>query len=275
MFRFAKSLALAAVAATAISFTAGCSFNPDLDTHGSSGVADFSFSSSQCALFGCGLDKPVAQGSSIRVTVSLTQQHRGRSYSLRMQDATMGTAKNGDASCSLVGSSGSKGSDVACDATSVPSGSSIEVDWSVDIQTAGAGKLAFDVVDDTGAVVDSGSFEVHPAASIDTTVNAQIGQGDSQPVKAGADGAYTVKVGAKVDVDFVVKDSSGTQLVFTEHGVVPSYSNTAALKSDPNPFNNILGATDTEYAVAGGQGDAQITFDAHSMTKTVSFHVVP
>jgi hypothetical protein len=272
--RISKSLVLAAAAVTTMSFAAGCSFNPDLDSRGSKGVADFSMSSSQCAL-GCGLDKPVAQGASIRISVSLTQQH-GRTYSVRIQDASMGTAKNNDPTCSIVGSSGSKSdNNVPCDSTTVPSGSSIEIDWSVDIQTAGSGKLAFDVIDDQGTVVDSGSFDVHAAASIDTTVNEQIGQGDATPVTAGKDGAFTVKVSAKVDIDFVVKDSSGTELAFTEHGVVPSYSNTAALKSDPNPFNDILGATDTEYALADGQGDAAISFDAHTMTKTVSFHVVP
>jgi hypothetical protein len=270
--RFSPSL-LAFAAASALSLVTGCSFNPDIDSRGSKGVADFSFESSQCALFGCGLDKPVALGSSMTVNVQLPNK-AGRAYTIHVDDASMGTVTNGDESCTASSGNGNDSHSVSCTSPSVSVGQTVTASFNADFQTAAPGTLAFSLLDDTGAVVDTGSFVVHAAASIDTTVYAVNVEGNRTLVTAGADGAYTVKIGSKINVDFVVKDSDGTALVFTQHGVVPTYSDSKTIGSDSDPALSIIGNTDTEYAVAGAKGDAQIRFDAHDASKVVSFHVV-
>lgn len=268
MSRFFEIAPLSMLAAFAVtSFGTGCSFNDPFETKGQNGVAEFSLSSAQCIL-GRGTDRPVLLGSAITVQATVTT-HTDDPLSLRVADASMGSAEPSSQSCSCSGSG-----TVTCTST-CPPGQKKSVTVSFDVQTKAAGDVPIQLVDPSGAVVDSSSITVRPAKTIAATVSSKPrGAANDAPVKADGDGAYTVHVGDEVDVSFNTTDDQGNDLLFTRHGVVPTYANATALAPTTDIADRIIGLTNREVANALATGDDQISFAAQGASATLKFHVV-
>ncbi len=254
---------LAAVAVTSLG--TGCTFNDPFQSKGQNGVAEFSLSSAQCIL-GCNTNQPVLLGSSITVEATV-KTHTEDPLFLRVADASMGSAEPSSQSCSCSGSA------VSC-ASTCPPGQSKSVTVSFDVQTKAAGDVPIELVDAAGVVVDSSSIVVHPAKTIEARVSSGPQGADHADVTAAADGTYTVHVGNQVDVVFKAMDDQGNDLVFTRHGVIPTYANAKALAPTTDLVDRIIGFTNQEVADALASGDAQISLAAQGASTTVKFHVV-
>lgn len=268
MSRFFRIAPLCLLAASAVtSLGTGCSPNDPFESKGANGVAEFSLSSAQC-LLGCGTDRPVLLGSSVTVQARMTK-HTEDVLSLRVVDPSTGSAQPSSQSCSC-----SDSGTVTC--TSLcPAGQEKSVTVSIDIQTKTPGAVALQLVDSAGTVIDSSSLTVRQVKSIDATVSEKPhGADHGAPVTAGADGAYTVHVGNEVDVGFRATDDQGNDLVFTQHGVIPTYANAKALAPTTDLAEKFVGLTNDEVAEALSTGDDQISLAAQGASTTLKFHVI-
>jgi hypothetical protein len=250
--------ALASFALTA------CSLEPiklGSETQGQNNKLAFHYTSSQCG-FGCALDRPVVLGAMI--TVQATGGDPDVRYDLRLASPDMGTVVRTEfCTCTRqLGTSESESHPVE-PATACASGEKKACVRSADIQTLAAGDATLLVVDAAGNTVDSAGFAVRPAERIDATVRV-----NGAEVHRASDGAYPARAGDQISVHSVVY-SGTTPMVFTKHGLIPEYSDSAVLSS----AGDTLGATDVEDAIAKGPGTATLTMRAHGADATVDVHV--
>jgi hypothetical protein len=211
-------------------------------TNGKQGKLQFQYVSSQCSV-GCALDQPVLEGAMISIDAWGVDSKQ--SYTMTVDPSVQGDVTSAtqcsasdSASCALKGN----------------------------IETHGTGDVTVKVFDGSGFLVDSATFTIAPADRVEPSVEV-----NSVAATAGSDGAYAVHVGDKIAVHSTVYSGSKT-MVFTKHGLEPGYSNAAVVASDPS---FLMGATDTENAVAMGTGIASITMTAIGARATVTLDVAP
>jgi hypothetical protein len=232
-------------------------------TPGNNGKLQFAYVSSQCGL-GCPLDRPVVQGAMI--TIQATGGDPSIAYTMAVEPASLGTVTTAQ-TCMCSSSAGTSGSGrVVGVGEPCGSGETRSCIVSADVQTSGPGTASIEVLDPSGRVVDSAPFSIAPADRIDQSVLV-----DGRAAAPGADGSYAVHVGDHIEVRSTVY-SGDQKMVFTQHGLEPSYSHPDVVASDPSV---VLGATDVEYAVAKAPGDASVTMTAVGAKATVAFDVSP
>jgi len=230
-------------------------------TTGKNGKLQFAYVSSQCDL-GCALDRPVVQGAMI--TIQASGADSTVPYTMAVAPTSLGMVTTTE-TCTCSSSNGNGGSGRTVGVTQTcNAGETRSCVVSGDVQTAGAGTASIEVLDASGDVVDSAPFTIAPADRIDQSVTIA-----NQPATAASDGSYAAHVGDPIEIHSVVY-SGDQKMVFTKHGLDPSYSDTEVVASDPNVT---LGATDTEYAVAKAPGDASVTMTAVGAKATVVLHV--
>ncbi len=264
---------LASFASLLVSFALVClpACGPTIElggsTKGDSGKVSFRYSSSQCA-FGCALDRPVLQGALITVQV------RGASpdvrHELRLTPASIGTmVATETCTCERQESASSVALTPVDPPTACPANQKKTCQWSADIQTSDAGDARLLLVDPAGATIDSAGFAVRPADRIETVVKVAGAE-----AAKGEGGAYLAHVGDPVSVHSTVF-SGDTPMVFTKHGLLPTYSDTAVLASAASRGLALGGATDVEDAVAEGAGTASLTMQATGAAAVITVRVVP
>ena len=253
-----SALALSVVALAACSIG---SFELGSETKGNAGKLSFHYESSQCG-FGCALDRPVVLGSMI--TVQATGGDPAVRYDVRLASADMGTVVHTE-SCMCTHATGASSSEShpVDPATPCASAETKSCVHSADIQTLAAGDATLLVVDPAGATVDSVGFSVRPAERVDATVTV-----NGVTVQKASDGTYPAHAGDRVSVHSVVYAGS-TPMVFTKHGLIPSYSDSAVLSS----AGDTGGATDVEESVAKGPGAGTLTMQAHGASAVVDVRV--
>ncbi len=271
MIRFNALAPLTLLAAFAVTtLGTGCTFNDPLATTGANGVVDFSFLATGCLLTCSTTQYQVLQGSSVTAQAKLSQRTE-EAFTMRVKDSAMGTLSHADQSCTCGDDHSSDTLD--CKAT-CPAPKTKSVQVSVDVQTTAAGDTTLELVDAKGLVVDSAPMTVHAATKITANVSSQPHGGTSTPATAGADGAYTVQVGNDVVVSFGATDAQGGNLIFTQHGIVPTYSDPKVLSVTTDILDKAFSGAGTERAVAHAVGDATISLKAQGATTDVKFHVV-
>ncbi len=271
MIRFNALAPLTLLAALAVTtLGTGCTFNDPLETKGANGVAEFSYLATGCLLTCSTTQYQVLQGSSVTAQAQLSQR-TDEPFILRVKDSAIGTLSHADQSCSC-GDSNSSAS-VDCNA-SCPGGKTKSVQVSVDVQTTAAGDTTLELVDAKGLVVDSAPMTVHAAAKINASVSSEPHGGARTAGTAGVDGAYTVKVGNDVIVSFGATDTEGNNLIFTQHGIVPTYSDPKVLSVTSDVIDQVFSGSGTEPAVAHAAGNATISLKAQGASTDVKFHVV-
>lgn len=237
-----------------------CTASLGSDSLGQSGKLTFAYQSSQCG-FGCALDLPVVEGSLI--TVQARGGDVNKSYVMRVDPAELASLTYRE-SCTCDPPSRSTGSYSVDASVSCKSGENKSCTRSADLETHASGTATLKVSDGAGNLVDSIALTIAKADRIDTTVNL-----NDKPATAGAGGVFAVSVGDKIAIHSSVL-SGGRTMVFTRHGLSQTYSDPKVIGTDASV---ILGATDTENAVATAPGAATVTMAAHGAQAVVRFRV--
>ena len=220
LHRFFACLAVVALAT-------GC----DTTTSGSKGVESFSFQSSQCAIFSCGLDNAALQGS--RVTIQATGGDPALRPTANLASAKLGAVASQSETCSCqVGSDENTTRPIDPTATCQSSETKSCI-LTIDVDTTAAGDDTLEIHEPNGALRDSITLHVHPAARIDI----QLSTASDDANIAAAGGVYTVHAGANLILHSSVYDGAGKQLVFSEHGVSFAYGDKTLLA----PTANLIG----------------------------------
>ncbi len=212
-------------------FLAACTLGSN--TQGQAGHLTFDASSSMCTL-GCALDSPILEGSSI--TIQAQGGDPKTPYTLRLNPASLGTV----------------------DANQTCSNCAV-----IETTKSGAGRL--EAYDGRGNIYDAVDLTIAKADHVESTLLV-----NGHAATASANGSYDVHVGDALQVHSVVS-VGGKSMVFTRHGLLPSYSDEAIVGSDTTV---LIGATDIEYAIAKSPGTATTTMTAHGAQSVVVFNVV-
>jgi hypothetical protein len=226
-----------------IALLAGCNFNLDTESKGELGNATFSYQSSQCGFLDCGTDKSVLQGS--KITVVMKGDHASEVSLAVFQTASIGRIVDANPSC-------------------VDGGS---CQYTIDIETTGAGDGSLEVYDAKGALIDKTTVRVKPASRIELGVSV-----NNQNVQA-KDDVYEVPRGTEVDLSAKVFDDAGNELLFTEHGVQHDYADRAIVQPSSSP--DLFGSTDVEEMEAEKAGDTSVTTRATGAQAVAKFRVLP
>lgn len=248
------SLVLLALGASA------CGFKLGDKTDGDKGKLTFEYAGPRC-FFGCGLEKSALQGSlvsitarggdpNVRMTARIDQTSIAR-IATQLDSCTCNKNSRNESTSRSIDSNGACASD---EQKSCAVG--------VGVETSGQGDAKLEILDPNGAVVDSVTIRVRPAARIDVTVTrGGTKNGD----------VYDVQNGSKVALESRVYDAHGDEVVFTEHGVSHDYGDTSILA--PNSAV-LFGSTDVEDMIARSPGDTTVKAYALGAEQIVRFHVV-
>jgi hypothetical protein len=256
----ARMLKFSVVCLAFLAFAAGC--NLDTSTTGNLGKVSFSYSSSQCAIFGCGLDQPALQGS--RVQISTTGGDPSIRPTAKLSFGRIGSVAAQSETCQCAVSGGSS-RDVEPSA-SCATGETKSCSLLIDVDTTTAGDDVLEIREPSGALRDSVAIHVHPAAKIVLKVST-----DANGAVAPVNGAYPVHVGENPQLHSTVYDSANQQLIFSEHGLSFAYADQSMLA----PQSFVLGgATDIEYMTAKAAGDTSVVDTANGTSITAHFHIV-
>lgn len=98
-----------------------------------------------------------------------------------------------------------------------------------------------------GDIYDGVAITIAKADHVESTVTV-----NNHPATAAADGSHAMHVGDALQLHSVVT-LGGKSMVFTEHGLLPTYSDETIVGSE----NMTFGATDIEYAIAKSAGTAR------------------
>jgi hypothetical protein len=239
-----------------------CAFHwQDDSTKGQSGKLTFQYVSSQCGL-GCALDRPVVENALI--TIQAHGVDPSTKYTMDVQPSSLGTLTSSE-SCFCESSSGTSASSRSIDPSDACGpGETKSCVLSADVQTLASGVATLRVIDPSGAVVDTAAFTIAAADQVKQDVTVA-----GKAASAGSDGAYAARTGDKIQVHSTVL-SAGKPMVFTRHGLEPSYSDPSIVAYDPSVT---IGATDIEYAIAKSPGTATVTMSAVGARGTVTLHV--
>lgn len=246
--------------ASVLALVTGC--NLDTETDGTKGVEEFSYSSSQCGLLGCGLDKPTLQGS--RITIMASGGDTSLRPTAKLAHGNVGSIASQSETCSCAQDNNTRSLDQPSD--SCRSGETKSCSLSIDIETTTAGDDTLEIHEPSGALRDSISFHVRAASRIDTTLS------DSGNPLLAVNGVYNTHMGAALQLHSDVYDSANQPLVFSEHGLSFAYADKTLLA--PNT-NVILAATDDEYMSPLGPGDTQVVDSAAGASVTLKLHITP
>jgi hypothetical protein len=233
---------------------------PPLATPGDRNRLQFSYQSSLCAA-GCPLSLPVLEKS--LVSIQVTGDTTG-GYTMDLQPASAGTVAANE-TCVCTDATFSTGTVPKSPADPCPSGLHKFCWFGADIQTEAVGPVQLRVLDGGLNVVDTVSFSVEQAHEIKTIVAV-----NGQQTLPGADGAYPVHVGDGIEIQSLVTSAGGEAMVYTEHGLIPSYSDSSVVASNP-----CADGTDIEDSVARGPGTASVTMTGAGAGISMAFDVTP
>jgi hypothetical protein len=232
---------------------------PSGQTSGDVGRLGFSYQSSLCS-GGCPLTLPVLENSLIMIAVS---GDTVGGYTTDIQPASAGTFTTYEG-CTCSDASGTMTTPAQPPATPCPSGQNKSCILWVDVQTEAASSVRLRVLDATGNVVDTVPFSVEQAQTIQSIVGI-----NGKEVQPGADGAYAVHVADSIAIQSLVTSAGGQAMVYTEHGLIPSYSNSSVVASNP-----CSDGTDIEDSVAVAHGSASVTMTGAGARSSTAFDVV-
>ena len=240
--------------------TAACSVNLGDKTQGDKGTMSFSYDGPGCA-FGCGLERSALQGS--LVTVNATGGDANVAQTARISETSIARVSQQHESCTCDTSSGNTSTSTSVDpGATCASGATKSCSLSADIETSAEGDAHLEVVDASGALIDSVTVHVRPAARIDVTVGATAVK-DASPI--------TARVGDKVKLETHAFDANGDETIFTKHGISHDYGDATVLGPDDSV---LIGSTNVEDMIAKAPGDTTVSVHAPGAEQLVRFHVV-
>jgi hypothetical protein len=208
---------------------------------------------------GCPLSLPVLEKSLVSIEV---RGDTAGGYLVTALPSSIGSVTSHEA-CICSDKGGANGSIPQPPTEPCPSGESKGCLVFVDIQTDAAGPVQLSVLDASGGVVDTATFSVEPAKAIQTLVAL-----NGQQAFLGANGAYPVHVGDAIALQSLVTSAGGLGMVYTEHGLIPSYSDSSVVASNP-----CSDGTDIEDSVAQAPGAASVTMTAAGARASTTFDV--
>jgi hypothetical protein len=230
-------------------------------TVGDNKLFTFRYQSSVCSSGGCPLSLPVLDKS--LVWIEADQGDTAGGYTMDVDPPSAGTVSTTE-SCYCEELSGATVS-LSTPTLDCPSNSMKFCTLLAEVQTEGVlGPARIRVLDGANRVVDSAPFAILQAQEIQEIVAI-----DGQQASPGPDGAYAVHVGDAIAIQSLVT-AGGLAMVYTQHGLIPSYSNPVVVASRP-----CGGSTDIEDSTASGPGTASVTMTAAGAKISTRFDVTP
>jgi hypothetical protein len=233
---------------------------PPLATPGDRNRLQFLYQSSLCPV-GCPLSLPVLEKSLVSIAV---KGDTTGGYTMDIQPASAGSITASE-TCGCIDATGQTGSVPKSPADPCPSGQHKLCLFGGEIQTEAVGPVQLRVLDGGLNVVDTVSFSVEQAHEIKTIVAV-----NGQQALPGSDGAYLVHVGDGIEIQSLVTSAGGEAMVYTTHGLIPSYSDSSVVASNP-----CADGTDIEDSVARGPGTASVTMTGAGARISMAFDVTP
>lgn len=240
----------------------GCSLELGEDSAGDAGRLRFQYAGEDC-LFGCSMSREVLAGSAIDLTV--TNLDPSLRYDARLVTSELATAKARESCSCTARANGESRSRSVEPGETCGSGETKSCSLGVTLETRRAGDVKLEVLEG-GRYVDSITVKVRDPERLASTLRS--GGADLVPA---SDGAYEVKLDARVEMKTEVRSASGEDLLFTGHGVDVKFLDERVV--GPLAFE-IFGRSDTAVGQAKALGEARVSITAGSRTELVRLRVV-
>ena len=257
-----RLFAVAPLCIAALSVQA-CSVDLTQDSPGDAGRLRFRYAGEDC-LLGCPVDREVLAGAAMDVTVSILDPDVR--YSARTTTSSIATATSRQSCDCATHIAGETRSRPVQPEDKCAAGEEKSCTLFVTLETKGAGDVKLEVLDGARVYVDSMTAKVREPARLVSTVRS-----DNQEVARGADGVYSIKLDAAVQIETKVFSASDQDLLFTGHGVDVKFADERVI--GPLDFE-IFGSSDTAVGKAKALGDARVTIRAGTRTEALAFRVV-